>query len=192
MEKYSILDGKSFLFDEYEIASVSIKDALPIMNWRNQQIDALRQKDYLTEKNQLDYFHQVVQPQYSKSNPDPLLMGFTKEDELIGYGGLVHIDWNNRRAEVSFLLESKRAKNLTLYKEELKVFFSLIKELAFDHLGLNKLSTESYAHRQHHVMAIEESGFVREGILRQQTMIDGQWVDAVIASCLCKDYLPVK
>ena len=92
------------------------------MNWRNQQIDALRQKDYLTEKDQLDYFHQVVQPQYSKSNPDPLLMGFTKEDELIGYGGLVHIDWNNRRAEVSFLLESKRAKNLSLYKKELQVF----------------------------------------------------------------------
>ena len=51
-------------------------------------------------------------------------------------------------------------------------------------LGLNKLTSEAYAHRKYHVDAIEKAGFTREGILRQHSLINGEWVDAVVSSCL--------
>ena len=43
-------------------------------------------------------------------------------------------------------------------------------------LGLHKITTYSYAHRTFHVDAIEDAGFIREGILREDTkklMISG-------------------
>jgi len=60
---------------------------------------------------------------------------------------------------------------------------------SFDALDLNKISTYSYSQRAFHVNAVEASGFRREGVLREDTKVDGQWVDAVIASCLKSEYL---
>ena len=60
---------------------------------------------------------------------------------------------------------------------------------AFDTLGLNKIYTYSYSHRSFHVNAVEASGFRRDGVLREDTKVDGEWVDAVIASCLKSEYL---
>ena len=60
---------------------------------------------------------------------------------------------------------------------------------SFNNVGLNKIYTHSYSHRAFHVNAIEASGFRREGVLREDEKVDGQWVDAVIASCLKSEYL---
>ena len=107
---------------------------------------------------------------------------------MIGYGGIVHIDWVNLRGEVSFLLETSRTYDHQNYARELNIFFSLLKELAFKFLKLEKLTTESYANRPFHIEAIENSGFLREGVLRQHVLLDGNWVDAILASCLRNEH----
>ena len=56
-------------------------------------------------------------------------------------------------------------------------------------LGLNKINTYSYAHRPYHINAVEASGFRREGVFREDTKVNGEWVDAIIASCLKSEYL---
>ena len=121
--------------------------------------------------------------------PDQVLLRFTLEDKLIGYGGLVHLNWEDARGEVSFLLESERAKDPNLYLRECKLFMNLLMKCAFLTLNLNKISTEAYSHREFHVRALESSGFTREGILREQTQVRGVWTDAVVASCLKSEYL---
>ena len=60
--------------------------------------------------------------------------------------------------------------------------------MAFIFLDFNKLTTESYNHRLFHVKAIEDFGFKREGLLRKHTMINGQWIDSIIASLLKEDF----
>lgn len=186
---FSILSNKSFSDGAYTISSIEMSDAMPVMHWRNEQLDALRQKHPLTEECQSDYFEKVVKVEFSKALPDFLLLRFTHQKKLIGYGGLVHINWQDKRAEVSFLLETVRAKNIKQYNLELKIFLDLIKTLAFVEFDFNKITTESYSHRQHHVQTIEECGFTRDGILRDHTLLDGKWVNAIICSCLRSEYL---
>ena len=186
---FSILSDKSFSQGAYSISSIEMSDAMPVMHWRNAQLDALRQKHPLTEEGQSEYFEKVVKVEFPKTHPDFILLRFTYQKKLIGYGGLVHINWQDKRAEVSFLLETTRAKNIGQYILELKIFLGLIKSVAFIEFELNKITTESYSHRQHHVQAIEECGFNRDGILRDHTLIEGEWVDSVLGSCLRSEYL---
>ncbi len=186
---YIILNGFRGQFRGYELTSIRMEDAETIMHWRNEQISALRQSAPLTVPEQKSYFEKVVKPSFSEKQPDLVLLRFTFENVLIGYGGLVHINWDKLQAEVSFLLDTERGKDTFQYGRDCSVFLNLLMRCAFDSLNLNKISTYSYSHRAYHVNAIEASGFQREGILRQDTLVDGKWVDAVIASCLKSEYL---
>ncbi|MEJ6523812.1 MAG: GNAT family protein [Opitutales bacterium] len=186
---YIILKGFRSSFRGYELTSIRMEDAETIMKWRNEQMSALRQSAPLTPSEQKNYFNNVVKPSLSQKQPDLILLRFTFENSLIGYGGLVHIDWENQRAEVSFLLETERGKDTFQYGRDCSVFLNLLMRCAFDTLDLNKIYTYSYSHRSFHVNAVEASGFRRDGVLREDTKVDGEWVDAVIASCLKSEYL---
>ena len=185
---YTLLDGHSFSHELYAIESIRTTDALPIMKWRNDQIDSLRQKKPLSSVEQNQYFENTVENEFLKERPNPLLVRFTSKERLIGYGGLVHIDWNLKIGEVSFLLETQRAKKQVTYCQDLTVFMVLIKKLAFDYLDFHKITTESYAHRSFHVETIEKCGFTREGVLRNHAKVGDSWVDAVLCSCLQTEY----
>jgi len=186
---YRAIGPDSFHHGDYHIESVQRSDAEEIRKWRNEQISALRQGNPLTREEQSAYFAELIRLDFPMSQPEKILVRFLYKDYLIGYGGIVHIDWHNLRGEVSFLLETSRTVHHAKYKDELFTFFELIKVVAFEALKLNKLTCEAYAHRQYHVEAIELAGFTREGILRQQTKINGAWIDAVVSSCLRSEYL---
>lgn len=188
MPGYEILGDKTWQFGDYAIQSVKVEDSESIRMWRNEQISALRQSSTLTTEEQTCYFRDSVVTEFNSPTPRKILVRFTLKGLLIGYGGIVHLHWPDQRGEISFLLETERANNPEIYVKELNVFFRLITKLAFNHLGLNKLSTESYNHRLNHVKAIEDFGFKREGILRKHTMINGKWVDSVVASLLKDDF----
>ena len=186
---YRAIGPDSFHHGDYHIESVQRSDAEEIRKWRNEQISALRQGKPITKEEQSTYFGELIRLDFPMSQPEKILVRFLYKDYLIGYGGIVHIDWHNLRGEVSFLLETSRTVHHAKYKDELFTFFELIKVVAFEALKLNKLTCEAYAHRQYHVEAIEFAGFTREGILRQQTKINGVWIDAVVSSCLRSEYL---
>ncbi|MBU62536.1 MAG: ribosomal-protein-serine acetyltransferase [Opitutae bacterium] len=186
---YLVLGDFFAQFRNYKISPIHMDDALPIMNWRNQQISALRQNKPLLESEQVRYFRNVVSPGFGQQQPEQILLRFTHRNTLIGYGGLVHIDWPERIGEVSFLLETERAKDMHNYGMECSIFLQLLKKCAFDKLDFNKIYTESYSHRPWHVMSIEAAGFRREKVLPDQATVDGKSVDAVVASCLKEEYL---
>ena len=185
---YSILKGFRGKLGTYETSSIQMEDSECIRKWRNEQITALRQNAPLSKTGQEKYFREVVNPQLDQKQPDQILLRFTNENQLIGYGGLVHLNWTDKRAEASFLLETERAKDQELYQSECKIFMNLLKICAFTVLGLNKISTEAYAHRGFHVNALEQAGFTREGVLREQVKVDGHWVDSIIGSILKSEF----
>ena len=176
--QYKVFGPKPLTQDRYSISSIQLEDAEEIRCWRNEQMSALRQSRVLSKEEQLAYFENVLKPELNQTHPKQVLVRFCLSGKLIGYGGIVHLDWENLRGEVSFLLatEELQIRNLTVKS---LIFFTLIKRLGFCELGLNKLTTEAYTHRAFHVQAIEDAGFCREGILRQHVKIEDQWVDAV-------------
>ena len=44
---------------------------------------------------------------FETDQPYQILFSFLKNNEFIGYGGLVHINWEEKKAEISFLLNTK-------------------------------------------------------------------------------------
>jgi len=185
---YKILEDFDGKYREFEITSVREKDALSIMRWRNAQIDALRQRDPLTEEQQLRYFREVLLPTFPMERPPMVILAYLKQDKLIGYGGLVHLDWEAKRGEVSFLLDPSRIEDKQSYGREFGNFLILLKHLAFNHLELNRVQTEAYGNRPWHVQTIEANGFRPEGVLRQHVWKGDQWVDAHLHACLRKEF----
>ena len=72
----------------------------------NEQIFHLRQFEPLTKIKQDLYFTNIVSKLFKEEQPNQILFSFLKNGECIGYGGLVHINWIDRHAEISFIINT--------------------------------------------------------------------------------------
>lgn len=178
--KYAVLKIDRYSNDGYSLVPYRKIDLVKIMNWRNSQMDILRQKNALREADQELYYKNTIEPSFSENFPVIILFSFLKNGSCVGYGGLTNIEWESKRAEVSFLLDTKRGNNKTVYRKEFKVFLKLLKEVAFKDLKFHRLFTETYDLRQFHIDALEESGFEIEGRMRDHVIVQGKYVDSLI------------
>jgi len=171
-----------------DVRAVQPADIEAIRQWRNAQMDVLRQTAPISPEQQTRYFADHVWPHVASQEPVQILLALESAGVLIGYGGLVHISWPNRRAEVSFLLTPDRERQSDVLIEFFSRFLNLMKQLAFDHLGLRRLCTETFAHRLRHIAALEASGFQCEGRLREHVLIDGTPTDSFAHGLLASDW----
>ena len=186
--RYRCLDLDVFHDGAYAITPLRKEDMMPIMTWRNAQQAVLRGKTTLTEEQQQGYWLRVIEPSFAQEEPAQLLFTFFFQHEPIGYGGLVHLSWQDRRAEVSFLVAPERAENLPIYARDFAAWLGMLKLIAFKQLRLQRLSTETYDIRKHHIQVLEASGFAFEGRMRRHLIIDGQPVDSLIHGCLNAEF----
>lgn len=165
----------------YRYVGLRRADVQALRAWRNEQMDVLRQKAPLAEEDQERWFGELVEPTHRSPAPAFLLVAILDGDgRSIGYGGLTNIDWDHQRAEVSFLVESARARDAALYARDLSAFLAFLVRWAFDELGLRRLFTETYAFRTAHVRLLETAGFRLEGRLVAHTRGAGGPVDSLI------------
>jgi RimJ/RimL family protein N-acetyltransferase len=183
MSRYVCADV-SFREEDYTIVAIRREDMLPIMEWRNAQLEVLRQKEPLTETQQLAYWENVVAPGFAQPQPTQILLSYLHRDRAIGYGGFVHISWPDRRAEISFLVDPDRATRAEVYARDFTVWLALVRRLAFERLGFQRLCTETYVTRVEHINLLESAGFEREGRLRHHVIIHGRPVDSLMHGCL--------
>ncbi|AYQ36397.1 GNAT family N-acetyltransferase [Runella sp. SP2] len=179
MRNYKCLKNRVFENSHYSLLPIRDEDKVSIMNWRNEQIDVLRQKEPLTLEKQDWYFKNVISPLFEQANPPQILWSFFKQNELIGYGGLVHISWEDKRGEVSFLLNPARIEDNHTYREDFLNYLSLLSRAAFEDLSFNKIYTETFDIRDFHISVLEEAGFLKEAILKRHWRINNQWVDSI-------------
>jgi RimJ/RimL family protein N-acetyltransferase len=172
ISRSSVGDGK------YTLCPIRFEDRKVIMKWRNEQIYHLRQRDPLTEEDQDIYYKSVVAKLFEKDFPEQFLFSFLEDGECIGYGGLVHINWVDKNAEISFIMDTKLEKDLfqhlwVKYLEFLKVF-------AFEELGLHKIYTYAFDLRPHLYVALEAGGMELDGRLKEHCYFNGKYIDVVI------------
>lgn len=186
--KYLCLNHGSYSSGEYSVTAIRELDIYLIKEWRNAQIAVLRQKRPLTNDRQKAYYNNVVRPSFEMGQPNIILFSYLLGSNCIGYGGLTNIDWNARRAEISFILDTDRIVDTRQYQQDFGAFLSLMKRIAFDELGLNRLFTETYDIRPWHVAVLENNGFEFEGRLKQHVYIEGRLVDSLMHGCLREQY----
>lgn len=148
--------------------------------WRNQQIDVLRQKVEISKKEQIQYFRDKVWPDLDSNRPNQILLSIYQDGTHIGYGGLVHISWEDSRAEVSFLLDPRIDETGNIFTDLFKNFLAGIEKIATENLKLHKLVLETYSFRVNHIAVIEDSGFTREGLLADQVSVNGEWFNSIL------------
>lgn len=180
MRKYKCLHKNSYQIGEYSIVPIRDQDKLDIMKWRNEQIHHLRQKQKLSKEEQIIYFETVVSKLFDQEKPNQLLFSFMHNDQCLGYGGLVHISWEDQNAEISFLMDTKNIESLE--KEHWIIFLKLIDLLAFDDLSLYKIFAYAYDVRPHLYECLLESNYTLEARLKEHYLLNGNYYDVVIHS----------
>lgn len=164
----------------YELVPIRYEDRWNIMQWRNEQMYHLRQNHILTEDEQEQYFTQIVTGLFTEDKPPQILFSYLKEGQCIGYGGLVHINWIDKHAEISFLM------NTELEQEDFvlhwKIYLWLLEEIAFDQLGLHKIFTYAYDLRPRLYEALNKSRFKEEARLIDHCCFGGKYIDVLIHS----------
>lgn len=172
----------------YFMRHVMLRDMFNIMDIRNNQMNVLRQNKPIEEWEQVEYFRNNVEMDKLRDEPNDILFSFLHKGTFIGYGGLVHINWHNKRAEVSFLSDPQRIDK-RLYEKDFSSFLSFIKQIAFEDLKLNKIWTETFLFRKQHVEILWKNGFLEEGILEQHNYKEPDgFIDSYIHGCLRSDY----
>lgn len=184
---YRVLPNPILRRGNLEASSVDPSHIEPIRQWRNAQIGVLRQSQPITPDEQATYFANHVWPEKISATPSKILLTLKEDGALIGYGGLVHINWDYRRAEISFLLDPNRAVDDVASAPVFVEFLHIMEELAFTDLHLTRLMTETYAQREPFIAALDAHGFQREGRLRSHVLLEGKPMDAILHGLLSSD-----
>lgn len=178
MNTYIALNRQVYTLNDYSLVPIRMEDRYNIMQWRNEQIYHLRQAEPLTKEEQDWYFDNVVAKLFDQEQPDQLLFSFLKNGECIGYGGLVHINWTDKHAEISLVIDTQ--KENTNLSTHWKTYLKILEKVAFKELKLHKIFTYAYDLRPHLYEIFEDSKFFQEARLKGHVMYQGQFVDVVI------------
>lgn len=178
MREYTALRKQTFAKGEFALVPLRAEDRFDIMKWRNEQLYHLRQARPLTLANQDNYFENVVAKLFAQEQPNQILFSFLQNGVCIGYGGLVHINWVDKNAEVSFIMNTElEAKS---FAENWRVYLGLIEEVAFNDLQLHKIYTYAFDLRPHLYPVLESCGFLREAELADHCLSEGEYKKVII------------
>ncbi len=178
--KYKCLQKQIYSQGEFKIVPIRSIDRHEIQKWRNEQIYHLRQDKPLSSENQENYFQNTVLPLFKENQPKQILFSFLKDNICIGYGGLVHINWIDRNAEISFVMNTSLEKDLfSFYWSN---YLKLIEKVAFDEIEFHKIYTFAFDVRPHLYEVLVNSNYMEEARLKEHCFFDNKFLDVLIHS----------
>lgn len=158
------------------------------------------------EKTDLDFLHRLVndpaimnfwfeeahnskaqlEENYDKQKETQHSRGFIlrNETDQLGFVALFSIDFIHRKAEFAIMMDPKQQG-----KGYAKIATKLAMDYAFLTLNLNKLYliVDEVNEKAEHVY--EKVGFKREGVLKDEYFVNGEYHNVVYMSIFQKDYL---
>jgi RimJ/RimL family protein N-acetyltransferase len=150
------------------------------MEWRNEQLYHLRQNKLLTRDDQDKYFETVIELLFVNEQPDQILFSYLEGEQCIGYGGLVHINWQDSNAEISFVMNTELEK--ANFQKHWNIYLELIEKLAFEELNFHKIFTYAFDLRPHLYIALKDLGYNEIIRLKEHCFFEGKYIDVVIHS----------
>lgn len=178
-------------FNKRYLYPVSKEHLSKLKDWRNSQMDVLRQWKPLTDYNQEIWFQEL------SKDDNQIVFSIRisdKDDNLsfIGYCGITNMDFINRRGEISFLINPTRLQDKDLYREDFLSVTYMLCQYGFEEINLHKLFTETFAFRKDHIKILEDFGLQCDSILREHQFIKGQYHGSLIHSILYDEWIQIK
>ena len=182
MKEYKCLSKQIYSINEYQIVPIRDEDRYDIMKWRNEQIYHLRQSKPLDKSSQDYYFNNVIAKLFEKEKPGQILFSYLENGKCIGYGGLVHINWIDKNAEISFIMNTDL--ELEYFHKHWKIFLLLIEELSFISISLHKIFVYAFDLRIKLYEVLESASYYKEARLKEHTYFNNNFIDILIYSKL--------
>jgi len=182
MRNYRALTQQTFKNGEFEIVPIRFEDRFEIMKWRNEQIYHLRQSERLTAEKQENYFNTSVASLFNEERPNQILFSFLEGNKCIGYGGLVHINWIDRNAEVSFVMNTQLEE--ASFSKNWSMFLNCLEQAAFGELEFHKIFIYAFDLRPHLYDVLELNGYFKDARLKDHCFFQGDFKDVLIYSKL--------
>lgn len=185
MRNYKCLKNQVFENENFSLIPIRDSDKYDILEIRNSQIEHLRQDKTLTKENQENYFTNVVSKLFDEEKPNQLLFSFLQNDEFVGYGGLVHINWIDKNTEISFVMKTEmQAENFEYFWIN---YLELLEKIAFQELNFHKIYTYAFDIRPKLYVALEKSGFNQDARLKEHCLFKDKFIDVVMHSKINKN-----
>ncbi|AWG23039.1 hypothetical protein FFWV33_16660 [Flavobacterium faecale] len=179
-KRYKVLEKKIFSKGIFSLIPIRFEDRITIMHWRNEQIYHLRQNQPLTLENQESYFKNIVSKLFEQDQPNQILFSILENGECIGYGGLVHINWIDKNAEISFIMQTNLEQNR--FDEIWSEYLNLVEKVAFSDLKLHKIFTYAFDLRPKLYSILSKSGYTEEARLKEHCLFNENYIDVLIHS----------
>ena len=187
MNTYKALNKQVYTLDGYSLVPIRYEDRYSIMQWRNEQIYHLRQAEPLTKEKQDWYFDNVVAKLFEQEQPNQILFSFLENGECIGYGGLVHINWIDKHAEISFIMNTELEEEF--FEMNWQNFLRLIEKVAFQDLNFHKLFTYVFDLRPKLYFVLEGAEYKKEAVLPEHCFFGGTFKDVIIHSKINRKFI---
>ncbi|WP_445721890.1 GNAT family N-acetyltransferase [Flavobacterium sp.] len=180
MRKYKCLTNNIFQSYDFHIEPIRDEDKYAILDIRNSQLYHLRQAEPLTKEKQEHYFSTVISALFEVEKPNQLLFSFFENNEFIGYGGLVHINWIDKNAEISFVMKTElEKKHFSKYWSN---YLNLLEKVAFKEVKFHKIFTYAFDLRPHLYETLESCGFKQEARLKEHCFFENRFIDVLYHS----------
>src|SRR4030095_14195720 len=122
-----------------------------------------------TLEEQIQWVHQTHQD----PNQRVFSIFYLPDDQLIGDGGLMHIQWEDKKAEVGLVIGDKQYQGMGLGAEALW----LLCKYGFEELKLHNILGENYANNPIAIANAKKIGLKFFGTRRQSKWLNGEWID---------------
>jgi RimJ/RimL family protein N-acetyltransferase len=106
------------------------------------------------------------------------------DHRYLGSTDLHNINWVNRSAEVGIVIGDKPSWGKGYGTDAMRVLL----RFAFDRLNLNRVSLRVFDYNPRAIASYEKCGFQREGVLRQDKYLAGEYHDTIVMGILASEY----
>ena len=165
---------------------ITLEDCEEYVEWRNSSFvskNFIIQKKYTIEQ-QTNWINTIV----NSKEVEQFIIVDKVSGEKIGSVYLINIELINKKAEFGIFLKSEVFSGKGFGKEAT----ALIIKYGFELLKLNKIYLRVFANNVSAIKLYIKSGFVFEGIAREDVYVNGSYRDMIFMAILKKNYLNVK
>src|SRR4030095_3852678 len=97
---------------------------------------------------------------------------YRPDDQIIGDGGLMHINWQDKKAEVGLVIGEKQYQGMGLGAESLW----LLCKYGFEEMKLHNILGENYSNNPIAISNAKKIGLHYFGTRRQSKWLNGKWL----------------
>lgn len=158
--------------DRLYLSAMRVEDAPLYVKWFNDPdcFGHIRDMAYLTNLQEQQLWIQ-------NTNSDPTQKVFSvfyiPDDQLIGDGGFIHIDPENKTAEIGFVIGEKQYWRMGLGKE----LRWLLCKYGFEEMGLHNILGEHFDTNPISLHNALKTGSKLIGTRRESKILNGKWID---------------